>query len=154
MDNISKERIAKLHPKIREDVTKALMDLDKVHIRVRITQGYRTIAEQDKLYAQSRTMPGPNVTNARGGQSWHNYGLAFDFCLMNPDGSVCFDDKSEDWAQATNIFKSHNFEWGGDWINFIDTPHFQRTYDMKIQEAYKKIEDGNVDKEGYINIRT
>ncbi|MNC30597.1 Peptidoglycan L-alanyl-D-glutamate endopeptidase CwlK precursor [compost metagenome] len=38
-----------------------------------ITQGYRSKAEQDGLYAQGRTKPGSIVTNARGGYSYHNY---------------------------------------------------------------------------------
>ncbi|SVE43245.1 uncharacterized protein METZ01_LOCUS496099, partial [marine metagenome] len=39
----------------------------------------RTYAEQDDLYEQGRTEPGKIVTNARGGKSWHNFGLAIDF---------------------------------------------------------------------------
>lgn len=42
------------------------------------TLGYRTVAEQDALFAQGRTKPGPRVTDAPGGLSLHNYGLAVD----------------------------------------------------------------------------
>ena len=47
--------------------------------------GLRTFEDQDKLYAQGRTKPGQIVTNARGGDSLHNYGLAADYVL---DGQV------------------------------------------------------------------
>lgn len=43
-----------------------------------VTEGYRSGARQDQLYAQGRTRPGEIVTNAKAGQSAHNYGLAVD----------------------------------------------------------------------------
>ena len=43
-----------------------------------ITDGFRTFEEQDKIFAQGRTVPGDVVTNARGGESNHNYGMAVD----------------------------------------------------------------------------
>ena len=43
-----------------------------------VVQGRRTIAEQNSLYAQGRTAPGNIVTNAQGGSSAHNFGLAVD----------------------------------------------------------------------------
>jgi len=54
-------------------------------VPIKITSAFRSIAEQDALYAQGRTKPGSIVTNAKGGQSLHNYGVAFD---------VCFDSKT------------------------------------------------------------
>jgi len=60
---------------------------------LRFTHTLRTHAEQDKLYAQGRTVKGSIVTNARGGQSYHNYGLAIDICLLSKDGTkVSWDD--------------------------------------------------------------
>nr|WP_295770097.1 M15 family metallopeptidase [Rhodoferax sp.] len=38
----------------------------------------RSCAEQDALYAQGRTAPGNKVTNAKSGDSNHNFGIAFD----------------------------------------------------------------------------
>jgi len=74
MDQISQNKIAKLHPKIRFKVTQALLNLEKRNVTARIVQGLRTWAEQDALYAQGRTAPGKIVTNAKAGQSYHNYG--------------------------------------------------------------------------------
>ena len=47
-------------------------------ITIRIISGFRTYAEQDALYAQGRTQLGSIVTNAKGGYSNHNFGIAFD----------------------------------------------------------------------------
>jgi len=41
--------------------------------------GRRTMEEQAMLYAQGRTRPGKIITQAKPGQSYHNYGLAFDW---------------------------------------------------------------------------
>ena len=81
MDKPTKESIGKLHPAVRSEVAKIIEECNKVltgSAKVRITQGLRTIAEQDALYAKGRTTPGKKVTNAKGGQSVHNYGFAVD----------------------------------------------------------------------------
>ena len=49
-------------------------------LTVEVVQGLRTFAEQDALFAQGRSKKGQIVTNAKGGQSNHNYGLAVDLC--------------------------------------------------------------------------
>ncbi|WP_051424674.1 M15 family metallopeptidase [Paenibacillus graminis] len=105
-----------------------------------ITQGLRTIAKQDALYAQGRTKPGPIVTNARGGHSYHNYGLAIDFALLQPDGrNVSWDmnrdgngDRVADWKGVVQQAKALGFEWGGDWTSIKDYPHFQMTFGLVL----------------------
>jgi D-alanyl-D-alanine carboxypeptidase len=86
MDSVTQQRIALMHPKLRDEVTKLINDANnvlKVHSQVRIVQSLRTFDEQAKLYAQGRTTTGPIVTNAKPGQSLHNYGVA------------CFSDDTE-----------------------------------------------------------
>lgn len=103
-----------------------------------ITQGLRTIAEQDALYAQGRTKPGKVVTNAKGGTSYHNYGLAVDFALLLPDGNaVSWDmkrdgdcDKVSDWLEVVQEAKALGFEWGGDFTSIYDAPHFQMSFGL------------------------
>ncbi|MFJ5622021.1 M15 family metallopeptidase [Peribacillus loiseleuriae] len=75
-------------------------------IYVQIPDGYRSIAEQDKLYAQGRTAPGKVVTNAKGGQSNHNYGLAVDYFLLTPDGKTALWTVNNDWLRVATIAKS------------------------------------------------
>lgn len=107
-----------------------------------ITQGLRTFAEQDGLYAQGRTKPGAVVTNARGGYSYHNFGLAVDFALLLPDGrQISYDmrrdgdgDKTADWMEVVQEAKALGFEWGGDWIKFKDYPHFQMDFGLSMAD--------------------
>ena len=143
-DKVSIERIKALHPNIQILVTQAI---DKAEAKmaancaVRIVQGMRTIAEQDALYAQGRTKPGNKVTNAKGGQSIHNYGLAIDFALLiDKDKNGTFEELSwsmildldkdgiADWQEVVTAFESLGFSWGGKWRTFKDYPHCDMTY--------------------------
>ncbi|WP_083436168.1 M15 family metallopeptidase [Paenibacillus sp. P22] len=129
-----------------------------------ITQGLRTYAEQDALYTQGRTKPGAIVTNARGGYSNHNFGVAIDFALLLPDGRTCsWDTKRDgdrdgvaDWNEVVAEAKRLGFEWGGDWRTFTDLPHFEMTFGIstaayrggqrptaaQVAAAYAKINEG------------
>lgn len=85
---------------------------------------YRSPEEQDRLYAQGRTAPGPIVTNARPGESLHNYlpALAFDVAFADGKGGYsCL----ECFRKFAGIAKFFGLEWGGDWTGFKDMPHFQ-----------------------------
>jgi peptidoglycan L-alanyl-D-glutamate endopeptidase CwlK len=124
---------AHLHPTVAQKAWEAIYEAWQQGIYVLITQGYRSIAEQDALYAKGRTTPGPKVTNAKGGESYHNFGLAVDFCLMTKDGKVTedgysWDDTCADWKKVVQIFKAKGFKWGGDFKSFKDTPHFEMTF--------------------------
>ena len=156
-DKISHDRIKLLHPKLRDEAEKILTEVE-AHLTgkatIRITQGLRTIAEQDALYAQGRTKPGKIVTNARGGSSYHNYGLAVDFALMI-NNNVSWDikgdwdgDKVSDWMEVVEIFKKYGWEWGGNWKSMKDYPHFQKTFgysigDLKIKYNKKDFIKGS-----------
>ena len=142
VDNITLQRINLLHPKIREEVRNIYLNevvpaLTSVTCRFAYT--LRTFAEQDALYSQGRTKlfdtQGKRlgiVTKAKGGQSIHNYGLAFDIVLLINNGASWdavrdFDkDGRSDWMEVVNIFKKHGYIWGGDW-KFKDAPHFEKT---------------------------
>ncbi len=103
MDNITQKRIEKLHPHIREEMKKIIRECDATltgRSKVRITQGLRTFKEQDALYAIGRTLHGKKVTNAKGGQSIHNYGFAVDICLI-------IDGKTASWYENNEIWMTH-----------------------------------------------
>lgn len=93
-------------------------------IDVIITQGYRTPAEQDALYAQGRTKPGKIVTYLRGtgkNPSKHCLGKAFDICfLANKKASY-----SGPWEKVGEIGVKCGLTWGGNWRDFVDKPHFE-----------------------------
>lgn len=149
MDKITLDRIQLLHPAIREEATAIYQDICQAltgKAMCRFTHTLRTFAEQDALFAQGRTKPGQKVTNARGGQSYHNYGLAIDIALvLDRDGNGSFEtaswdtktdfdgDRLSDWQEVVAIFKRHGWEWGGDW-KFTDMPHFQKTFGKSIAQ--------------------
>jgi hypothetical protein len=86
----------------------------------------RTHDEQDALYAKGRTEPGDIVTNARGGQSAHNWGLAFD-AVPRVDGKPAWKEPVSGalWQSYGHCAKVAGLEWGGDWQSFKDAPHCQ-----------------------------
>ena len=105
-----------------------------------ITSGYRSFAEQDALFAQGRDGDTrPRVTNARGGQSWHNFGLAIDVVEIS-DGVAVWDNPN--WNLIGAIGRNHGFEWGGNWTGFVDRPHFQMTFDFTTTELNRRINAG------------
>jgi peptidoglycan L-alanyl-D-glutamate endopeptidase CwlK len=124
-----------LHPYVKSKVEQLLINANAQlkSYKMIITQAYRSKAEQDKLYAQGRTIPGKIVTNAKGGTSMHNYGLAIDFCLVDPTGKKAtwdiktdFDkDGQADWLEVVKEAKKLGFAWGGDFKTFVDYPHLQ-----------------------------
>jgi RHS repeat-associated protein len=89
---------------------------------VRIIQGTRTYAEQNALYAQGRTTPGPIVTNAPGGYSFHNFGVAFDVGLFRGRAYI---EGGSGYINVGHLGERIGLEWGGRWRSFQDLPHFQ-----------------------------
>jgi len=143
MDNITLKRIDLLHPLLREEVKQMYEDMcDALKGRAmpRFAYTLRTFKEQDELYQIGRTKPGKIVTNAKGGQSYHNWGLAFDLVLIIDGKEASWDtlndfdgDKVSDWMECVSIAKSYGFEWGGSW-KFKDAPHFQKTFGKSITQ--------------------
>lgn len=145
-DNISIKRIATLHPKLRSEAGDILVECEKVGVGIRITSAFRTPEEQDALYAQGRTKPGAIVTNAKAWQSYHQYGLAVDICLLHKDGSISYsatedidNDKIADWNEVTKIFKAKGWEWAGDWKTFKERPHYQKTFGLTLPTLQRTV---------------
>lgn len=129
----AEKKLVGVHPLVATKARQLIERAYKEGINVIITQGLRTIEEQNKLYAQGRTEPGRIVTNAKGGCSYHNYGLAFDFAIMKDDGSVSWN-VDEKWKRVGALGKSLGLEWGGDWRDFPDYPHFQLTFGLSLAD--------------------
>ena len=92
-----------------------------------VVSGLRTADEQNRLYAQGRTAPGHVVTNAKAGQSMHNYGLAVDVVpyLSGEMGQLNWNAESEQFKAMVSAMKTQGLEWGGDWKHLADFDHFQ-----------------------------
>ncbi len=130
-DSHTNRRIEGIHPSVKQYayafVNQIQSELGKT---VRVTSGLRTYAEQDELYAKGRTAPGGKVTNARGGQSYHNFGLAID--IVEIDGRQA--NWNGPWEEFGRIGRSLGWEWGGDWSGFVDKPHFQMTFGLSTAQ--------------------
>ncbi|EAG8523400.1 N-acetylmuramoyl-L-alanine amidase family protein [Listeria innocua] len=113
--------------KVAADKTRnVIKKMAKQGVYLCVAQGYRSKAEQNALYAQGRTKPGSVVTNAKGGQSNHNYGVAVDLCLYTSDGkNVIWESTTSRWKKVVAAMKAEGFKWGGDWKSFKDYPHFE-----------------------------
>ena len=81
----SEKRLQRVHPALASAVRAAIANLADQGIGVEVVQGLRTFEEQDELFAKGRTKPGPVVTQARGGESNHNFDLAADLCPFTDD---------------------------------------------------------------------
>lgn len=97
---------------------------------------YRSPEEQNELYAQGRTKPGRIVTNARGGDSFHNHRCAFDFVPLVA-GKPAWNDSSL-YAKAGSIAEAVGLEWSGRWSGKLrETAHCQYTGGLKLAELKK-----------------
>jgi len=114
---------AGLDPKFAQKLDLFEKTLAAHGIKVILTDAYRSIEAQNALYAKGRTAPGGIVTKARGGYSWHNFGLAADYAFII-NGKVTWNGP---WDTFGRIAKECGLEWGGSWKTFKDRPHVQWT---------------------------
>jgi len=124
----------RLDPEFRAKLAVFEKKLALSGIRAKMVFGYRSKEEQNRLYAQGRTTPGKIVTNARGGYSWHNYGLAADYAFI-VNGQLTWDGP---WKVFGRIARESGLEWGGDWKTFPDRPHVQWCKGRTLKEMRSK----------------
>jgi peptidoglycan L-alanyl-D-glutamate endopeptidase CwlK len=121
------ERLSEICPVLSNRIRR--IDATLPSLSIQVTQGLRTWAEQDALYAQGRTEPGSIVTHSRGGFSWHNFGLAAD--LVPEDiipGQPDWNLSHPAWARMVSVAESIGLVSGAEWRGEdLDTPHVQVT---------------------------
>lgn len=147
--------LADLYPPFANQIRRLLDLCQDRRLPFHLFMGLRTFEEQDELYRQGRTLPGKIVTNARGGESWHQYGMAGDLVL---DGSILKPtidwswntkadlnaDGRSDWLQMGELAESVGLEWGGRWRRFPDMPHVQNVFGLTINEAQELYRRGGM----------
>lgn len=136
---INSRSLSDLLPPVKSRAEKMIKDCYAAGIDLLVTSTYRDNASQEALYAQGRTKPGKIVTNARAGQSFHNYRCAFDVVPLR-HGKPVWDSKDPVWQIIGQIGKKCGLEWAGDWKRFKEFPHFQYTGGLtlaKLQEGAK-----------------
>jgi len=154
LDN--RRKTTSLHPLFRQRLAMLADLLASRGMKALITDGVRTFQEQDELFQKGRrNVPGEAiVTNARWGESNHNYGLAVDMYPVLPDAtgkervftsiprhsSVEFaraftriQDTIGDEAEQLRLF------WGARFSGIVDTPHIQllAEHDLGARECLK-----------------
>ncbi|WP_088330687.1 M15 family metallopeptidase [Lacimicrobium sp. SS2-24] len=114
----------------------------------------RTLEEQARLYRQSRSRAeinhkiakyqqrgfgfladileavgpcyGPHVTNAAPGESWHNYGEAWDAVpLIGGKPAWNYLQAKMYWDAYGEAVRQVGMNWAGDWTDFREYPHAQ-----------------------------
>ena len=131
-DSHTNRRIGGIHPAIQANATSFINRAEsELGIKLRVTSGMRSYSEQDELYQQGRTTPGGKVTNARGGYSYHNFGLAIDVVEITAAGQANWDC---DWNAIGALGQSMGWEWGGNWTSIVDKPHFQMAFGLSTSQ--------------------
>lgn len=118
-----------LDPLIRGKVDAFLTSCKDAGIDLLVTCTRRTMDEQAALYAKGRTAPGSIVTNAKPGESAHNYGLAVDVVPLvsgKPEWVFNAMHPSHTWETVGRLGKAAGLQWLGDPNSpFIEGCHFQ-----------------------------
>lgn len=129
---IDSRSLSDLHPRVAPLCQSFIDKCAEAGIRVLITSTYRDVECQDALYAQGRTTPGHIVTNAKGGQSFHNYHVAFDFLPM-VNGKPQWQNEAL-FEKCGVIAEGIGLEWAGRWTTFKELAHCQLTDGLKLAD--------------------
>jgi len=139
-DSRSEKSIGSLHPTAQQAARVFLKKVRDAGIDARIISGTRTYAEQNGLHRQGRFgNPPPIVTNAKGGQSNHNFGIAWDIGIFKNGAYL---GESPLYDQAAEAGLSTDLEWGGHWKKFKDKPHYQLATGLMLASVRGKFEEG------------
>ena len=120
--------ISLCHPELQQKAEKIVSACRGQGLLIGRGECYRSIAEQDALYAKGRTAPGSIVTNAKGSSysSHHQWGTAFD--IYRNDGTGAYNNNDGFFDLVGTIGVKIGLEWGGNWKSPVDKPHFQLPY--------------------------
>ena len=129
---INSRSLSDLNPKIAALCSEFINKCKEQNIDIIITSTYRDKESQDALYAQGRTTPGKKVTNAKGGQSFHNWKVAFDFVPLVNGKPAWTDD--ELITKCGEIGEKLGLEWAGRWKTFQEKLHLQFTNGLTLAD--------------------
>lgn len=115
--------ITMCHPRLQKLAAQLIEECRKQGLVIGIGESFRTVEEQDVLYAQGRTTSGNIVTNAKGSSysSQHQWGIAFDF--FRNDGKGAYNEAGGFFERVGELGKRLGLGWGGDWKSIVDKPH-------------------------------
>ena len=147
---MASKRIEDLDPVARKRFQAWLIDCSKAGIDVLVYCTYRSGAEQDALYEVGRTVKGEGatkakpmgrvVTNAKAGQSLHQYRVAID-CVPLWQGKAMWSGDLPSTPQDDRLYEKmaklaekYGIEWAGNWVSFKEKAHFQYTGGLSLKD--------------------
>jgi peptidoglycan L-alanyl-D-glutamate endopeptidase CwlK len=131
-----------LLPEVQRRADRLIKMMEQAGHPIRITETYRTAQRQNELYSQGRTKPGQIVTNARAGESFHQWKVAFDVVFIKEG----FNAPNSLWELLGEVGEGIGLEWGGRWTSFPDRPHLQYTAGYTLSD----FQSGKVDYKKFI----
>lgn len=130
---INSRSLDDLHPRVKDLAQQFLAACKAIDLDVIITSTYRDNECQQMLYQKGRMTPGAIVTNAKAGESWHNYRLAFDFCPLEY-GKAAWTD-SATFNRCGTIGEKLGLQWAGRWNDPLrETAHLQYTGGLTLAD--------------------
>ncbi len=152
----TKKHINQLHPEIQTATKNMMVNLYNKGVKTEIVCSMRTSAEQDRLYNIGRdsegNVVGEVVTYVKGGESFHNFGLAFDVEVYNKDGKKNWDSKSVDWQTVVAEGQVQGFEAGATWKDFNDFPHFQNAFNLSTKQLRDRLVNNQM-QGGWVSVK-
>ena len=131
-DHLDPHRLVRLrgcHPDLKARIVALIAALEQQGLDLVITQGVRSVAQQQSLYAQGRYKPGKIVTNCDGLVKVSNhqpkadgYGYAVDVAWRTAHGEITWEGP---WDRLGILAAAHDLQWGGNWTRFPDRPHLE-----------------------------
>ena len=134
-------QLLSLDPIFRDKVRTLLKRARKEGMDLRVVEGHRSCERQNKLFAQGRTTPGKVVTNARCGQSPHNFklpGIGAADVYEFKNGKILFENPN--WDRIGELAVAAGLEWGGNWKSFKDRPHVQDLGGRSISSLFREFQ--------------
>ena len=103
VDDRSETSIVKLQPPVQPYARALVHAAAAAGIEIKVISGFRSYKEQDALFAQGRTKPGRKVTNCKGGESNHNFGVAFDIGVFDGKHYLPESPSYSVWSKSNTI---------------------------------------------------
>lgn len=130
---VNSRKLTDLLPEVETKAQAFLTRCQHAGIDVLITSTYRDVESQHELWRQGRETEGKIVTNADGGQSFHNYRVALDYVPMK-NGKPAWEDTAL-FTQCGEIAESLGLEWAGRWVGKLrELAHLQYTNGLTLKD--------------------
>lgn len=120
-----------LHPVLVRKLKAVHAAMQAIGFPMMLTDGARTVEQQQALYALGRTKPGKIVTYADGIKEKSNhqlkedgFGHAADCAFLDQSGRPSWDEDFP-WRAYGECAKAVGLRWGGDWTTLVDRPHVE-----------------------------